>query len=104
MPQRTESESTSIGSAIKTLRELDSESMQTVLAAVISHLKISLPSATYQRLSQMPSQQPPEAAGSGTSDVLTDIRSFKEKKQPKSANEMAALVAFYLAELAPLAA
>jgi hypothetical protein len=32
---------------------------------------------------------------------VQDIRSLKELKGPKSANEMAALVAFYLSEIAP---
>src|SRR5436309_6984343 len=32
--------------------------------------------------------------------VVTDIRSLKEDKAPQSASEMAALVAFYLSELA----
>lgn len=35
------------------------------------------------------------------SPSITDIRSLKEEKQPATANEMAALVAYYLAELAP---
>lgn len=34
-------------------------------------------------------------------EQLNDIRTFAKSKQPKSANEMAALVAYYLAELAP---
>jgi hypothetical protein len=33
--------------------------------------------------------------------AIQDIRTFKESKSPRSANEMAALVAFYLSELAP---
>jgi hypothetical protein len=32
---------------------------------------------------------------------VNDIRSLKEQKRPRSANEMSALVAYYLAELAP---
>jgi hypothetical protein len=32
---------------------------------------------------------------------IVDIRSLKEKKSPRSANEMAAIVAYYLSELAP---
>ena len=32
---------------------------------------------------------------------IADIRSFKEQKKPRSSTEMAALVAYYLAELAP---
>jgi hypothetical protein len=38
----------------------------------------------------------------GTARPIQDIRSLKEEKSPKSANEMAALVAFYLSELAPM--
>lgn len=37
----------------------------------------------------------PEAAG------VIDIRSFKEEKQPKTASEMVAVAAYYLAHLAP---
>lgn len=36
-----------------------------------------------------------------TTPSINDIRSLKEHKKPRSANEMAALVAYYLAELAP---
>jgi hypothetical protein len=36
-------------------------------------------------------------------DYVQDIRSLKEAKSPKSANEMAALVAYYVSELAPAA-
>jgi hypothetical protein len=32
---------------------------------------------------------------------VVDVRTLREEKQPKSANEMAALVGYYLAELAP---
>lgn len=32
---------------------------------------------------------------------VRDIRSFRQEKNPRSANEMAAIVAYYLAELAP---
>jgi len=53
---------------------------------------------------------PPLTAGAGTTTeappaigTIHDIRSLKEAKRPKSANEMAALVAYYLSELAPVA-
>ena len=36
-----------------------------------------------------------------TSSPVKDIRSLAQQKSPKSANEMAALVGYYLAELAP---
>ncbi len=38
---------------------------------------------------------------SDTSGRPLHIKAFKEQKQPRSANEMAALVAYYLANLAP---
>lgn len=37
----------------------------------------------------------------GASPAIHDIRTLKETKAPKSANEMAALVAYYVSELAP---
>jgi hypothetical protein len=46
-------------------------------------------------------ETPPPAAPAGESSGVADIRTLKEAKKPKSANEMAALVAFYVAELAP---
>jgi hypothetical protein len=36
-----------------------------------------------------------------TSGAIRDIRTLKEAKLPKSANEMAALVSYYVSELAP---
>src|SRR6185312_3929033 len=39
--------------------------------------------------------------GSAHTRQVQDIRSLKEAKNPKSANEMAALVAYYVSELAP---
>lgn len=41
---------------------------------------------------------PPQTPGTG---LIHDIRTLKETKIPKSANEMAALVAYYVSELAP---
>lgn len=46
--------------------------------------------------------EPTARADSPTSGVTPlDIRSLKEQKQPRSANEMAALVAYYVSELLP---
>jgi hypothetical protein len=49
---------------------------------------------------------PPPEQGSQTmtqqGGAVQDIRALKETKLPKSANEMAALVAFYVSELAPV--
>ncbi|MBI5910683.1 MAG: hypothetical protein HY848_12115 [Betaproteobacteria bacterium] len=40
-------------------------------------------------------------AGSPAQARIVDIQAFKQEKQPSSANEMAAVVAYYLSELAP---
>ena len=47
-----------------------------------------------------PLQQAQIATSQG--HVIQDVRTLKEAKLPKSANEMAALVAYYVSELAPV--
>ena len=48
-----------------------------------------------------PTASPSQTAfTAGAPPTMLDIRSLKETKQPKSANEMATLVAFYLSEVA----
>jgi hypothetical protein len=44
---------------------------------------------------------PPSATAPLAAAQITDVRSLKEQKQPRSANEMAALVAYYVSELLP---
>lgn len=56
------------------------------------------PSPTGTIVPEIPSSQPNQEQ---TPRAISDIRSFKEQKQPHSANEMAAVLAYYLAELAP---
>ena len=41
------------------------------------------------------------SSSAGTTRAVTDIRSLTAEKQPRSANDMVALVAYYLSELAP---
>lgn len=45
----------------------------------------------------------PSAPYSSGAPPMADIRTLREQKDPKSANEMATLVAYYLSEQAPLA-
>jgi len=45
-----------------------------------------------------PQVVPPTPSASG---AVKDVRSLREEKAPRSANEMAALVAYYVSELAP---
>ena len=51
--------------------------------------------------SPSPQEVPTPPIQQSSTRVVSDIRSFKEQKQPKSASEMAAVLAYYLAELAP---
>lgn len=53
--------------------------------------------ATFAPLSEQGSQTMSPQGG-----AIQDIRTLKETKLPKSANEMAALVAYYVSELAPV--
>jgi hypothetical protein len=52
---------------------------------------------------QTPITPPPAHGQAPGAVIIHDIRTLKEAKGPKSANEMAALVAFYVSELAPQA-
>lgn len=49
------------------------------------------------RVSDIPASPKPISV-----EAIKDIRTLKDEKQPRSANEMAVLVAYYLSELAPL--
>ncbi len=84
-----------IGSIITTLQPLTAEERSRVLEYVLKRL-------------QMSTVRPPSIVGEGQvstpslqgSERVVDIRSLKEQKQPRSVNEMAALVAYYVSELA----
>lgn len=91
-----------IDGMIKALGSLDESSRITAIKAVCDHLKIRLSES--QAMEQPPSRltppnkkipEPPPTAR------LVDIKSLRQEKQPSSVSEMAALVAFYLSELAP---
>jgi len=94
--------------AIKTLLEalepLEPKIRESVLAYVLQRLDIK-PSVV-QALSPMPGQIPPLPPGKQTSlqqkqPEELHIKDLKEQKQPRSAIEMATLVAYYLSHKAP---
>jgi hypothetical protein len=85
-----------ISSILKALNGLDGESIQRVLDYVFGRLSISAP-------------RPVKMGGSGIQHAVTvepsparrtSIRDLKEDKKPDSSNQMAALVAYYLSEIA----
>lgn len=90
---------------VDALKPLTEEERRRVLEYVLGRFGV-LP--IQQTVPALGSTGPSAAGGSSVSSAhhagagaIHDIRSFKESKAPKSANEMAALVAFYVSELAP---
>ena len=90
-----------IDEMVQALGSLDESSRVTAIRAVCEHLKIRI-------VEFQPEQRPPTSPavertpGSSATPPprAVDIKTFRQEKQPTSANEMAALVAFYLSELA----
>lgn len=89
-----------IQSIISVLEPLDADARKRVVDYVSRRLNLSFASVA----ENLPSRSTLEAGvnlSGGSMPQVLDIRSLREQKQPSSANEMAALVAFYLAEFAP---
>jgi hypothetical protein len=88
-----------ISAVIKVLTPLDA----TVRGRVLEYVLRRLDMATYHAPSVAASADAPVASSTSSPSrfPVMDIRSLTGEKQPKSATEMAAVVAYYLAELAP---
>ena len=90
-----------IQSIISVLEPLEPEARKRVSEYVSKRLNLSFVSNPVQDTNKSVTLDwQTESANSSFSKVL-DIRSLKEQRKPSTANEMAALVAFYLAEFAP---
>jgi hypothetical protein len=99
-----------IDQIITALEGLDETARKTAVETVCAHLGISL---SHPRRDASPASgaalHKPDLVDHSQSDddakvrviTPTDIRSFRAAKSPKSAREMACVVAFYLQELAP---
>ena len=104
MSESVDKEIEAIKAVLKALDALSPEARTSVLEYVVKRLQISVGTAA-------------RPADEGLTDVAADlvatgarfpepaapmhIRDLKEKKQPRSANEMAALVAFFLSHVVP---
>lgn len=90
-----------ITAIVRALQPLDEEARSRVLD--YSLRRLGLRGVASQAQDSPPATGAPIATGHSASHTPTvhDIRTLREEKQPKSANEMAALVGFYLAHLAP---
>lgn len=106
MPKNGDVELGAIQNVIAALEPLEPDARSRVLEYVFKRLKIAFRQTDADVGTKVFRDVglPVESLSSQTSTSPShkDIRSLKEEKQPKSANQMAALVAYYLAELAPL--
>ncbi len=104
--QNPDLELNAIQAILSALESLDDESRQRVISYILQRMKLSVSmnsqvaSSGTALPSSVPSIQPTVAQTPASS--VTDIRTLKTQKKPRSANEMSALVAYYLAELAPV--
>lgn len=100
--EKIDPELQAIATLLTALEPLSNEARANVILYVFKRLGIDLPG---------PNVRPTRGAAEGVAvhhansatDVagVIDIRSFKEEKQPKTASEMVAIAAYYLAHLAP---
>ena len=101
MTERKEGTTKTLGQAIDeiilALQAIDQDSRITAINAVCEHLSIPL----IEKTKIGPPSETIQHSAKIMATPLRDIKSFKEQKKPSSANEMAALIAFYLSEMAP---
>jgi hypothetical protein len=90
-------ELTAISSIIELLNPLDPTERGRVLEYVLKRLEMDTVRAGPTIASELGTSSGLSSAG----PMITDIRSLTAEKQPRSANEMVALIAYYLSELAP---
>lgn len=95
-----------IDQIIDALNSLEQDAQKTVIEAACSHLGIQ-PSGSQENLPTPQSHpsptliSPSQATPTTPSSPKIDIRTLKEQKQPKTAQQMACVVAYFLQELAP---
>jgi hypothetical protein len=104
MPPEQKTLGTAIDEVVSALEPLDDAARLTAIRAACDHLDIHFWSQPPPQSVDMPALgvsatstgvAPPPAA------TASDIRTFKEQKNPGSATEMACVVAYYLQHLAP---
>lgn len=90
-----------------TLRGFDESAQRTMISTVCALLSLKVDAVTAaipslaSALAVSPHATPVMPATSETKLAGLDIRTLKEQKKPSSAQQMAAVVAFYLQEVAP---
>ena len=86
-----------IDEVISALEGLEPNARATAVTAACEHLKIPMDKAVTQ--SSVPGSTPTPPP---PSPKAIDIKTLKEEKEPRGANEMACVVAHYLQELVPV--
>lgn len=96
-------EISAINEIIASLNNLDDGQRQRVIKYVLERFGTPINSSTTLSPSTTRPQPAPQFAEfkNGQTIKMIDVRTFKEEKSPRSAIQMAVLVAFYLQELAP---
>jgi len=95
-----------IGKLIEVLKPMNPDTRINVLQFVFKELNITMPGAAMaSHVPTIAPAAPPEPPAQPTASTvlggITDLRSLREQKQPKNANQMVAVMAYYLAHHAP---
>lgn len=104
MTDNSDTELQAIQKLISALEPLDQDARTRVIDYVFRRLRMGLrqPGHDLDFLTRAPVAATSSVApAESTSSAVNDIRSLKETKAPQTANEMAALAAYYLSEVAP---
>jgi hypothetical protein len=98
---RADRELDAIGAILGALQGLEGESIQRVLDYVLEQLSIARPSrsSTPSAVTMIP--RAPTTREAQHPIRQASIRDLKDEKKPSSTNQMAAVVAYYLSEVAP---
>jgi hypothetical protein len=96
MATKVDRELGAITSIISLLKPLDATARGRVLEYVLKRLEMG----AVQGASTVASDLGGSPRRMATGPVVTDIRTLTAEKQPRSANEMVALIAYYLSEMA----
>jgi hypothetical protein len=99
MSDNLDQEITAIRGVLTALEPLDAGIRANVLDYVLKRLGISAATITQP---STPGSPLPSSNVTPAGTTAVHIKAFKEQKNPKSANEMAAVVAYYMVNLAPL--
>lgn len=101
-PRQLDDELIAIQTVLGALSALKGEARQRVIDYVFQRLGLSASApAASDVIVPLPLPNTTPAVGGQSQTPIRDIRSLKDQKSPRTAVEMAALVAYYLTELAP---